>query len=97
MVNTVRTVNGIASMTVGNIDTRATNHACRRNSRHAHGGRNIWTKVSNDIAKKSPTERTGFARASVVTTTHFSDAQCLFACTADSLRGPECWTLSTYL
>ena len=54
-VNTISTVNGIASISVGSIDTRATNQVCSRNSRHANGGRNIRTNVSSDIAKKPPT------------------------------------------
>src|SRR5258705_4702616 len=58
-VNTMRTVNGMVSISVGTIDTRATNHVCSRNSRHANGGLNIKTNVSSDMAKKSPTARIG--------------------------------------
>ena len=68
-MKTTSTVNGIASISVGTIDTRATNQVCRMNSRHANGGLNIATKVSSDIAKNPPTERTGFAKESAVTTT----------------------------
>ncbi len=67
-MKTVSTLNGMASMTVGNIATRATNHVCRMNSRQAHGGRNICTKMSSDIAKKLPSARTGLTAESAVTT-----------------------------
>src|ERR1700756_1109657 len=36
-VNTVSTVNGIDSINVGTSETLATNHVCRRYSRHANG------------------------------------------------------------
>jgi hypothetical protein len=45
---------------VGRIDTRATNQVCSISSRHANGGLNMRTNVSMDMAKKSPTARTGF-------------------------------------
>jgi hypothetical protein len=61
IVNTVKTVNGIASKIVGTSDTRATNQLWSRNSRHAHGGRKICTKVSSDMAKKPPRALMGFA------------------------------------
>ena len=59
-VNTSSTVNGMDSISVGTMDTRATNQLCRMNSRQANGGLNIRTKVSNDMAKNPPTERMGF-------------------------------------
>jgi hypothetical protein len=46
-VKTSSTVNGIASITVGSIDTRATNQDCSKNSRHAKGLRGMSTNVSN--------------------------------------------------
>ena len=49
-MNVSSTVNGIASINVGTIDTRATNQDCEMNSRHANGGLNITTKVSSAIA-----------------------------------------------
>ena len=60
-VNTVNTVNGIANINVGSSDTRATNHDCNKNSRHANGLRGISTKVSNAVAKNPPTARVGAA------------------------------------
>jgi hypothetical protein len=51
---------GIANINVGSSDTRATNHDCNKNSRHANGLRGISTKVSNAVAK-NPHRRTGFA------------------------------------
>ena len=59
-VNTSSTVNGIASISVGTSETRATNHDCSRNSRHANGRRGIDINVSNDSAKNPPTARNGF-------------------------------------
>ena len=61
-MNVNSTVNGIANINVGTSDTRATNHAWVRNSRHANGGLNIATNVSSAIAKKPPTARTGLVR-----------------------------------
>jgi hypothetical protein len=55
-VKIAKTLNGIASNIVGSSDTRATNHACRKNSRHAKGLRGINTNVSSAIAKKPPNE-----------------------------------------
>ena len=49
-VKTVSTVNGIASISVGTIDTRATNHVCRSISRHAKGRRGSAIRVSSTIA-----------------------------------------------
>ncbi len=69
-VKTSNTVNGMDSIRVGTIDTRATNQVCRMNSRQANGRLNIATKVSNAMAKKPPNERTGFANESAVTTAH---------------------------
>ena len=46
-VNVSKTVYGIVNISVGTIDTRATNQACAMNSRHAKGGLNIATKVSS--------------------------------------------------
>ena len=43
------TVYGIVNISVGTIDTRATNQACEMNSRHAKGGLNINTNVSSAI------------------------------------------------
>jgi hypothetical protein len=53
----------MANNKVGAMDTRATNQVCSKNSRQANGGLNIRTRVSSDIAKKSPRERTGFQKA----------------------------------
>ena len=69
-VKTSSTVNGMDSIRVGTIDTRATNQVCRMNSRQANGRLNIATKVSSAMAKKPPNERTGFANESAVTTAH---------------------------
>ena len=60
-MNVNNTVYGIVNISVGTIDTRATNQACKMNSRHANGGLNICTKVSSAIAKKPPKARTGLA------------------------------------
>ena len=49
-VKTSSTVNGIASITVGSIDTRATNQDRSKNSRHAKGLRGMSTNVSNAMA-----------------------------------------------
>src|ERR1700677_3075329 len=62
-VKTVNTVNGTANINVGSSDTRATNHDCNKNSRHANGLRGISTKVSNAMAKNPPTARTGSTTA----------------------------------
>ena len=62
------TVYGMVSISVGSIDTRATNQVWSRNSRQANGGLKINTKVSSDIAKKPPTARTGLVTAYAVTT-----------------------------
>lgn len=66
-VNTNSTVNGIDSISVGTMDTRATNQVCRISSRHAKGGLNIATKVSSDMAKNPPMDRTGLTNDSAVT------------------------------
>ncbi|GAY17532.1 hypothetical protein MSZK_42580 [Mycobacterium sp. shizuoka-1] len=44
---------------MGNIDTRATNQDCTRNSRQANGRRGIATRTSRDIAKNPPSARNG--------------------------------------
>lgn len=58
-VKVVSTVNGMASSTVGIIETRATNQHWSRNSRHAHGGRKIWMIVSRHRPKNSPSAIAG--------------------------------------
>jgi hypothetical protein len=60
-VKTSNTVNGIDSISVGMIDTRATNHDCWISSRHAKGRRGMATIVSTAMATKSPTEPIGLA------------------------------------
>ncbi|GAB3008680.1 hypothetical protein MBOU_48290 [Mycobacterium bourgelatii] len=50
-----RTVNGIATNSVGNSDTRATNHDCSKNSRVWKGRRNKNLIASADIANRPPT------------------------------------------
>src|SRR5215208_3956257 len=67
-VNTLSTVNGIASITVGSSDTRATNQPCSSSSRHANGGTNINRKVSRATAKNPPTARIGLMRGMAVLT-----------------------------
>jgi hypothetical protein len=62
-VKTVSTVNGMASINVGTIETRATNHVCNKNSRHAHGGLNISTAQSSDMAKNAPSALSGLPTA----------------------------------
>ena len=57
----------MVSISVGRIDTRATNHDWTMNSRHANGGLNIDTNVSSAIEKKPPKARTGLAMASEAT------------------------------
>src|SRR5208283_3244217 len=54
-VKLTRTVNGIATNSVGTIATRATNHDCSKNSRHWKGRRKANLIASNDIANKPPT------------------------------------------
>src|SRR5882762_2439981 len=61
-VKTVRTVNGMDSIRVGTMDTRATNQDCSINSRHANGGLNSNTATSNAMAKNPPTARSGAVR-----------------------------------
>ena len=48
--DTVEVHEGIVSINVGTMETRATNQDCEMNSRHAKGGLNIWTKVSRAFA-----------------------------------------------
>ena len=48
------TVNGIASITVGSIDTRATHQACSKNSRHAKGLRGMSTKCLSPWRESHP-------------------------------------------
>ena len=67
-VNTVKTVNGIDSISVGTSETRATNQVCNRYSRHANGRRIMPPNVSIAIAKKPPSPRNGFATIWVDTT-----------------------------
>ena len=67
-VNTVKTVNGIDSISVGTSETRATNQVCNRYSRHANGRRIMQPNVSIAIAKKPPSPRNGFATIWVDTT-----------------------------
>ena len=77
------TVNGIVSISVGTIETRATNQDCRMNSRQANGGLNIATKVSSAIAKKPPTARTGLVTMLEATTSSCLSTQqsrCLRRC-----------------
>src|SRR6478752_3704248 len=59
------TVNGIASITVGSIDMRATHQACSKNARHAKGLRGMSTNVSNAMARKPPSARSGLKDACV--------------------------------
>src|ERR1700677_5089225 len=58
-----KTVNGIANISVGSNDTRATNHDCSKNSRQANGLRGIKINVSSAIAKNPPTDPIGVAAA----------------------------------
>jgi hypothetical protein len=62
-------VNGIDRNSVGTNDTRATNHVCNSNSRHANGRRNMHTNVSRAIARKPPKPRNGLARVPADATT----------------------------
>ena len=48
-VNVSKTVYGMVSISVGRIDTRATNQDWLMNSRQANGGLNIATNVSRAI------------------------------------------------
>src|SRR5882757_8901188 len=64
-VNTVRTVNGMDSIRVGTMDTRATNQDCSTNSRHANGGLKSKITTSNAMAKNPPTARSGAAKDAV--------------------------------
>jgi hypothetical protein len=66
-VKTTSTVYGMVSISVGKIDTRATNQDCSRYSRQANGGLNINTSVSSAIAKNPPTARMGLAAVPVAT------------------------------
>ena len=73
-VNTGSTVNGTASISVGTIDTRATNQLCSRNSRQANGRRGMETscpKRREELAdarsglEATPSETTAHALLSV--------------------------------
>src|ERR1700733_5204796 len=61
MMKTAKALNGIETMNVGKIVTRATNQLWWMNSRQAKGGRTICARLSRDNAKKLPTSRSGLA------------------------------------
>src|SRR5690349_23535989 len=88
-VNTVSTVNGIDSINVGTSETLATNHVCRRYSRHANGRWNMHMNVSSAIAKKPPRPRRGLVATPREFTTKPSFA---LAHLPIRLRGAHCAT-----
>jgi hypothetical protein len=81
----------MASISVGNIDTRATNQDCRRNSSHANGLRGINTKVSNAIAKKPPTAVAGLAAAD-----HAVTRRCLVTSPRQAQHSRDDWRSTTH-